>query len=264
MTETVSLSIAGGIAEVRLNRPDKLNAVNGEVVAALNKVITLLARATDVRVVIISGEGRAFCAGLDLAAMAGGGLGLDLLRREFGIANCVQHLAWGWRTLPMPVIAAVHGAAFGAGLQIAAGADIRIGTAGSRLAIRETSWGLVPDMAGIALWRGLVREDILRELVYSGREFSGQDAERFGFLTSLSEQPLEQARELARTICSRSPDAVAAAKRLINLAADADAEQILTREAEEQVALKGSANQQEAVAAGLAKRAPVFRSPGTT
>jgi len=257
----VQLTIADGIADVRLNRPERLNAVNLAMVAAVNDVIGALAAASEVRVVVLSGEGRAFCAGLDLAVMAEGGLGLDLESREFGGANAIQNFAWGWRTLPMPVIAAARGVAFGAGLQILSGADIRIGSADCRFAIRETSWGLVPDMAGTALWRTLVRDDTLRELTYSGREFTGTDAERYGFLTRLSEQPLDDAHALARIIAGRSPDALAAAKRLLNLAPDAGAEELLARESAEQLALKGSANQQEAVAAGLERRLPVFRDP---
>lgn len=258
MTNCVSLSVEGGIATVRLNRPEKLNAVNAEMFNSINEIILMLAQATDVRVVVLSGEGRAFCAGLDLAAMAKGGIGFDLERREFGISNAVQHAAWGWRSLPVPVIAAVHGVAFGAGLQIMSGADIRIGTAGLKLSIRETKWGLIPDMAGIALWKTLVRDDILRELTYSGREFSGRDAERYGFLTSVSESPWDDALELAREMAARSPDAITAAKRLFNLAADAGTAEILLRESEEQLALKGTANQREAVAAGLEQRPPVF------
>lgn len=261
MSDCVTWSVAEGIADVRLNRPDKLNAVNGAMVAALNDVMLALAGTAAVRVVVISGEGRAFCAGLDLAVMAEGGLGLDLAKRDFGNANALQHLAWGWRTLPMPVIAAVHGVAFGAGLQIMSGADIRIGAADARLAIRETSWGLVPDMAGVALWRTLVRDDILRELTYSAREFSGRDAERYGFLTSLSDRPLDDAHNLARIIAERSPDALASAKRLLNLAADAKADEILMRESDEQIALKGTKNQKEAVAAGLKRRRPMFHDP---
>jgi enoyl-CoA hydratase/carnithine racemase len=258
MTDCVNLSVVEGVADVRLRRPEKLNALNADMFKRLNEVILALAEARDVRVVVVSGEGRAFCAGLDLAAMASGGIGLDLKDRAFGIANAVQHVAWGWRTLPMPVIAAVHGVAFGAGIQIMAGADIRIGTADARLAIRETNWGLVPDMAGFALWRTLIRDDILRELTYSAREFSGTDAERFGFLTSLSDEPIRDAHALARNIADRSPDAISAAKRLLNLGADAGPAELLLRESEEQLALTDTENQREAVEAGMRKRRPSF------
>jgi len=252
MTDCVNLTILDGVAEVILNRPEKLNALNAPMFDKLNEIILDIAGNASIRAVVIAGAGAGFCSGLDLTSLADGGLGLDLTRREFGIANAVQHVAWGWRALSMPVIAAVHGVAFGAGLQIMSGADIRIGTASARLAIREINWGLVPDMAGNALWRTLVRDDILRELTYSGRELSGRDAERYGFVTSLSDHPAEDAKVLARVIADRSADAIAAAKRLINLAADAEPGEILHRESEEQVTLKSTANWREAVNAGLA------------
>lgn len=255
----ITLSVGDNVAEVWLRRPEKLNALSVDMFRSINQIIGDLAEAEDVRVVLLAGEGRAFCAGLDLDAMATGGTGFDLERREYGIANAVQHAAWGWRSLPIPVIAAVHGVAFGAGLQIMSGADIRIGTADTRLSIREINWGLVPDMGGIALWRSLVRDDLVRELTYSGREFSGSEAERFGFLTRITDEPLETARSLACEIANRSPDAIAAAKRLFNLAGDATPGEILEQESREQVALKGSYNQREAVAAALERRRPVFK-----
>jgi enoyl-CoA hydratase/carnithine racemase len=256
--ETIRVCLEGGVAQVRLNRPEKLNALNPEMMLSINEAIGRLSTEASARIVVLSGEGRAFCAGLDTQTMASGGSGFDLLKREFGPASIVQQVAWGWRSLRIPVIAAVHGVAFGGGLQLASGADIRIGASMTRFSIRETFWGLVPDMAGVALWRTSVRDDVLRELTYTAREFDGVEAERHGFLTRLADDPVEEALEMARMIASRSPDAVAAAKRLYNLAADADAASILAAESSEQVKLKGSYNQKEAVAAYVEKRAPMF------
>lgn len=259
---SVSLSISGHVAEVCLNRPEKLNALNGEMFAGLAKVIATLSEMPEVRAVVLRGAGTAFCAGLDLAAMQEGGLGIDLRERSFGEANLVQQVAWGWRTLPVPVIAAVDGVAFGGGLQILSGADIRIGSAAARLAIREIWWGLVPDMAGMALWRSLVRDDLLRELILTGREFSGEEALRIGFLTHLATDPLEHARSLAAAIAGRSPDAIRAAKQLCNLAAtEADAGELLRAESDAQHWLKGSANQREAVASAMERREARFIDP---
>lgn len=257
--DRVILTIADHVAEVRLNRPEKLNALDLPMFERLNRVIAQLHDACDVRAVVLHGAGRAFCAGLDLAAMQQGGLGIDLHARASGGANFVQQAAWGWRTLPVPVVAAVQGVAFGGGLQVLSGADIRIGGENARLSIREINWGLVPDMAGMALWRGCVRDDILRELILTGREFSGEEAHRAGLLTSLAPDPLEQARSLAATIAGRSPDAVRAAKRLANLAASgAAACDLLLAESAAQQALKGAPNQQEAVRALVERRPPVF------
>jgi enoyl-CoA hydratase/carnithine racemase len=193
-----------------------------------------------------------------MASMAAGGSGLSSRERNADGAILPQHVAWGWRTLPMPVIAAVHGVAFGGGFQIMSGADIRIAAPGTRFSIREVHWGLVPDMAGFALWRTLVRDDVLRELVYTACEFDAAEALTYGFVTRLADDPHAEAMTLARTIAERSPAAIRAAKRLANLAADADARTVLAAETEEQVKLMGSPEMMEAVAANLAKRAPKF------
>lgn len=254
----VRMAVADGIADVRLARPDKMNAIDPAMFDALVDMIATLERAGDVRCVVLSGEGRAFCAGLDMASMMGGGADIDLSAREYGIANRVQQVAWGWRSLPMPVIAAVHGIAFGGGFQILSGADIRVAAPDTRMAIMELKWGIVPDMAGYALWRG-VRDDVLRELSYTAREFDAVEAQAAGFVTRLSDDPHGAAMALATAIAGRNPDAIRAAKRLANLAAEADAAAILSAETAEQRQLLGSANQIEAVRANVERRAPVFR-----
>lgn len=253
----VTISTVDGIADVRLARGDKMNAIDPEMFDALIDAIDTL-RNSSVRCVVLSGEGRAFCAGLDMASMAAGAAGIDLATRSHGIANRVQQVAWGWRTLPMPVIAAVHGLAFGGGMQIMAGADVRIATPDTRFSILEAKWGLVADMAGFALWRD-VRGDLLRELAFSAREFTAEEAVRAGFVTRLADDPHGAAIVLARAIAARSPDAVRAAKRMANLADEADAATILAAESAEQQALLGKPNQVEAVRAGMERRAPSFR-----
>ena len=258
MNERVSISVEGGIADVRLNRPDKMNALDPAMFVGINSAIGELAGMRDVRVVVLSGEGRAFCAGLDMVSMAGGGSGNDLAARSHGAANTAQHVAWGWRTLPMPVIAAVHGVALGGGFQIMSGADIRIARSDTRLSIRETYWGLVPDMAGLALWRTIARDDVLRELTYTAREFTGEQGVGYGFITRLSDDPRAAAFELAREIAGRNPDAVKASKRLINLMADSDSTTMLQAESDEQIKLMRSPNQVEAVKANMEKRTAMF------
>jgi len=258
MNDRVTISLADGIADVRLNRADKMNALDPAMFAGLIDAIDRLSGMAGVRVAVLSGEGRAFCAGLDMASMAGGGSGNDLSARSHGLANTAQQVAWGWRQLPMPVIAAVHGVAMGGGFQVMSGADIRIAHPDTRMSIRETYWGLVPDMAGIALWRTLARDDVLRELTYTAREFSAVEAAGFGLVTRLAEDPLAEAMALAKVIAGRNPDAVQASKRLYNVAADGDAASVLLAESTEQVALMRSPNQVEAVRAAMEKRAPAF------
>jgi len=254
----VTIAVAEGVADVRLSRADKMNAIDPAMFAALADAIDRLAAMAELRCVVLSGEGRGFCAGLDMAAMAAERSGLDLAARSHGPANLPQHVAWGWRTLAVPVIAAVHGVALGGGLQIVGGADIRIAHPGTRLAVRELHWGIVPDMAGYALWRGLVRDDHLRELTYSAREFTAAEGLAMGFVTRLADDPRAEAMALARTIAGRSPAAIRAAKRLHGLAGDAGVEAILAAESAEQIALLGSAEQREQVRANLEGRPPAF------
>ena len=256
MNQRVSIEIDEGVADVRLARPEKLNALDAAMFDALIGAIERLGSERGLRAVVLSGEGRGFCAGLDIANMAGAGAGVDLAARTHGIANAYQHVAWGWRTLSLPVIAALHGTVFGGGLQIASGADVRIAAPDTRLSVMEIKWGIVPDMAGFALWRGLVRDDALRELVYTARAFDAEEAQRLGFVTRIAADPHGEAMALARAIAARNPEAVRAAKRLANLEDGAAA--ILAAESREQAALLRTPNQIEAVRANLEKRAPVF------
>jgi enoyl-CoA hydratase/carnithine racemase len=261
MSDRVVITFEDGVADVRLSRADKMNALDPAMFEGIAAAIAQLRAAPGLRAVVLSGEGRAFCAGLDMGSMANGGSGLDINARTYGDANLFQHVAWGFRTLPVPVIAAVHGVAFGGGLQIMSGADIRIAHPETRLSIMELKWGLVPDMAGIALWRTLVRDDVLRELTYTNRELTATEALGHGFVTRLAADPLGEALLLAKEIASKNPDAVRGAKRLYNLAADGDARSILIAESIEQAAVIRTPNQTEAVMANSQKRKPSFKDP---
>lgn len=257
MSDRVSTIVEGGVAQVRLTRPDKMNALDPAMFEAIGAAIDALAERTDIRAVVLSGEGRAFCAGLDMASMQAGGSGTGRERNAQG-SILPQHVTWGWRNLPMPVIAAVHGVAFGGGFQIMSGADIRIADPQARFAIREVHWGLLPDMAGFPIWRGLVRDDVLRELVYTAREFDAAEALGHGFVTRIADDPLAAATALAHEIAARSPHAIRGAKRLLNMAHDADPRTMLQAETDEQVKVIGRPNMMEAVAANMQKRAAVF------
>ena len=247
-----------GVAAVRLTRPDKLNALDPAMFDALIEAGERLTGLKGLRCVVLAGTGKGFCAGLDMASMAGGLSGLPLALRSHGNANRFQQAAVVWRKLPVPVIAALHGVCFGGGLQIAGGADIRIVSPDARLCVMEMKWGIVPDMGGFALWRGLVREDVLRELTYSNREFSGEEALALGFATKLSAEPLTQATALADEIASRNPDAIRAVKALFNAARDQSFDQTLMAESAAQAELLGAENQMEAVASQMARRTANF------
>ena len=268
LSERVAIEIVDGVAEVTLNRPDKLNALDPAMFDAIIAAGERLSRTAGLRAVVLAGAGKGFCAGLDkvsFEAMADGATEqkfADIITRTHGIANAWQQAAYVWRTLPVPVIAAIHGVAFGAGFQIALGADIRYVTPDARLAVMEIKWGLVPDMGGIALMRELARSDVIRELAMTGRIFSGADALTYGFATSLHPDPLAAARSTANEIAARNPDAVRGVKRLLNAASDKDAAAILLAELKEQAALIGSPNQIEAVHAGVEGRSARFADAG--
>ncbi|CAB3802044.1 putative enoyl-CoA hydratase echA8 [Paraburkholderia caffeinitolerans] len=257
----VEVAIVEGVADVRLNRADKMNALNPDMFDALIATGERLAGAVDLRAVVLSGNGKGFCAGLDMQSMAT----LEqtcqktpLAERTHGLSNDFQTICTLWRELPVPVIAAVHGMAFGGGLQLALGADMRYVTPDARLSVMETRWGLVPDMGGMVLTRDLVRDDRLRELIYTARIVSGAEAVELGLATRVADDPLALAFTTAREIAQRSPDAIRAAKRLLQVASRGDAAATLIAESVEQEALIGGANQREAVAANMEKRAPNF------
>lgn len=267
MEERVSISISEGVADVRLVRADKMNALDQAMFEALVAATERLSKEKGVRVVVLSGEGRAFCAGLDMGRFAAmkekGGTGIpggenrDLTKRMHGQANFPQQAVWGWRQLPVPVIAAVHGVAFGGGFQLSLGADMRFLAPDARMSVMEIKWGLVPDMAGTPILASLVRDDILRDLTYTGRIFSAQEAMTYGLATRICDDPRAAALEVARDVAGKSPDAIRAAKRLLNNLS-VDPGPALLAESVEQQKLIGSANQTEAVRANLEKRAPKF------
>jgi enoyl-CoA hydratase/carnithine racemase len=262
----VSIAIDQGVAHVRLTRAASMNALDNPMFDALVAAGQELAEVAGLRCVVLSGEGRAFCAGIDkdmVGRLAGGdttvpGVARGLVPRTHGRANREQHAVLLWRDLPVPVIAAVHGFAFGGGLQLMLGADMRYIDPAAQLSIMEIKWGLVPDMGGTLLMRTLVREDVARELTYTGRIFSGMEAAAVGFATRACEDPVRVALDTARQIAGNSPTAVRAAKRLFNESHTRDAPAALLAESREQEELMRHPHHTEAVAANLQRRAPVF------
>ncbi|MDP9600520.1 UNVERIFIED_ORG: enoyl-CoA hydratase/carnithine racemase [Variovorax paradoxus] len=265
---------ADGVVELQLARADKMNALDPAMFDALIEAGEALRGDKAVRAVVISGRGKAFCAGLDMASfermqqqgagsdvLGGGAAGADLVVRTHGISNAAQQVAMVWREVPVPVIAAVHGVAFGGGLQVALGADIRIVAPDTKLSVMEIKWGLVPDMAGMVLMRELARSDVVRELTFTGRIFSGEEALRIGFATRVAADPLAEALQMAHEIALKSPDAIRAGKRLLNASLSLGAAELLMAESVEQKALIGSPNQAEAVKANIERRAPRFSAP---
>lgn len=264
MNTKVNVTRAEGIAHVQLNRPDRHNALDWDMFLALDEAASALQSDRSLRVVVISGAGPSFCSGLDYPAMQAHPDAFRLgFAREAGVeANLFQRAGWAWKRLPVPVIAAVHGACFGGGIQIALGADIRLAHPEARLSVMEIKWGLIPDMSASLTLRELVRADVAKELVYTGKIVSGTDAAELGLVTRLAADPLAEAMALAHQIAEKNPDAIRRGKRLFDANwAEPDAEQALLREQEEQTPLLGSPNQLEAARAALSKTPARFADP---
>lgn len=254
----VSCTVSDGVADVRLDRPAKLNALDPAMFAAIVETGQRLRADPSVRAVVLSGNGRGFCAGLDFGSfekMTGGPRTGPL-----EVPAPAQQASLVWTELAVPVIAALHGVAFGGGLQIALGADIRLVAPDARLSVMEIRWGLIPDMTGTQVLPELVGRDVAKELTFTGRQVDGVEAARIGLATRVEADPLAAALELAREIAGKSPDAIRRAKALLELRVPRDegfaAEQRAIRE------LIGSPNQIEAVQANLGERAPKFTDPG--
>ncbi len=291
MSDRVTVQITDGVADVRLNRPDKLNALDGDMFVALVDASSRLARDASVRAVVLSGEGRAFSAGLDFSGfltMAGGRVTVDsggpadgadtaeagagasgqaggdlgaIGRTDGRITHLAQQAAHGWSEVPVPVIAAVQGHCLGGGLQIALGADIRIVHPDAKLSVLEIRWGLSPDMTATATLPRLVGIDVAKELTWTGRNVSGAEAVALGLCTRTSDDPLADALALARDIAGRSPAAIRGTKRLLEQSGQVPLAQQYADERHTIASLIGTPNQVEAVAAFFEKRAPSFADP---
>lgn len=258
------LRIAEGVAEIRLNRPERMNAITVPMLEVLAAHAETIAADRGVRAVVLTGAGRSFCAGLDTANFetmlrGGGGLVEAMMTRSHGAGNLFQHAALMWRNLPVPVIAAINGHCLGGGLQIALGADMRIAAPDAGFSVMEMKWGLVPDMGGMVALRHLVRGDIARRLVYTAETIPAAEAVAIGLATETAEDPEARAFALARGIAGRSPSAIRAAKRLMLLAeSGAPDPEILLAESAEQKALIGGADQVETIRAQMEGRAPDY------
>ncbi len=258
----VTITYENHIAHVRLTRAEKMNAVDQDMIDAVIAAGQEVA-ASDARAVVISGEGRAFCAGIDIQGLAGS-VGSDpegrLVPRThgYGTTNQWQEVAMVWTRVPVPVIAALHGAVFGAGCQLALGADIRIAGPDLQMAVMEMKWGIVPDMGGMVLLPRLVREDVARRLTYTATPVDADQALAWGLVTELADDPLAAAMALAGEIAGKSPSAMRTAKALITQSYGAHDAQVLMAESVEQAKLIGKPHQMEVVAAAMQKRTAVF------
>ena len=270
MSDFVTISVEDHIADVRLNRPDKYNAISPEMFQALNEAGSQLLEADDVRAVVLSGNGPGFCAGLDMNSFQGmadraesrpsnasSNAGASNVAPP-SAENHAQRAAYIWRRLPMPVIAAIHGVAYGGGCQIALATDIRFAEPSAKMSVLEIKWGLIPDMSITQTLRQTVRMDVAKELTFTGRILSATEAHELGLVTHVQENARDAAFELAREIAGRSPTAVRAGKHLLETTWQSADESGFGLEAKLQTGLIGSPNQVEAIKANFENRDPKF------
>lgn len=214
----VLVEIDGPIAHVWLNRPDKLNGVDLDMLSELIAAAKTLGKNRDIRAVIIRGKGDAFCAGLDFASAmkSPSKIVRFFVPNPFKGTNRFQQANWAWRELPVPVIAVTHGRCYGAGLQLALAADFRFSTPDCEWSVLEAKWGLVPDMSGTVPLSELVTADVAKRLTMTGEIVSGEQAKEIGLVSGVSTDPLQDALDLVALLATRSPDSVAATKQLLN------------------------------------------------
>jgi enoyl-CoA hydratase/carnithine racemase len=266
MADLVTIEIQDHIADVRLNRPEKMNAISQAMWLAIAEAGEQLSDNREIRAVVLSGNGRCFCAGLDMASFQGfekrgssTPSSIPLAQPNERPGNLPQRACLVWKRLPVPVIGSLHGVAFGAGAQIALGADIRIAAPDLRLSIMEIKWGLIPDVGITQTLRDLVPIDVAKELTFTGRILDSEQAKALGLITHLAEDPHARAMDLAREIASKSPDAIRSGKQLLEETWHTDERTGLELETKLQVELIGSENQLEAIRANFEKRAPEFK-----
>lgn len=245
MSDRIELTIENQLAQVRLNRPEKLNALDLEMFQEIAQTQKTLAKNRDIRAVILSGAGDDFCSGLDVKSLMKDGSGMRKLLWKWlpWRANLAQQAGIGWRELQVPVIAAVHGRCWGGGMQIALGADFRIVRPDASLSVMEGKWGLIPDMGGTLGLRELTNRDQAMWLAMSAEEFSGKRALELGLATALTDDPAGVATELATALLERSPDAVAGVKRLYRNSWSGSTGSALARETIFQLRILSSGNQ---------------------
>lgn len=261
--DRVRIETARGVADVRLTRADKHNALDWEMFTSLDEATDELAERTDVRAVVLSGDGPSFCSGLDFPSFMSEPSRMEAIfaHREGDAANLAQRITYDWQRLPMPVIAALHGNCIGGGAQLALGPDIRVAGPDTRISVLEVKYGLIPDMGLTQTLPTLVGLDVAKELTFTGRFVEAEEALRIGLVTRLADDARGAALELAGEIAARSPDAIRRGKRLLNEAARARSEDALALEETLQRELLGSPNQIAAVTAAMSKEPAEFSDP---
>lgn len=261
MSQAVIFYIDHQVAHIRLNRADKRNALDLGMFESIARAQKEAAKNRDLRAIILSGEGVDFCTGLDVKSMMGDRSAMLKLLWKWlpWQSNLAQLVSTGWRKIPVPVIAAVHGRCWGGGLQIALGADFRIVHPEASLSIMEGKWGLIPDMGGTLALRELMERDHAMKLAMTAEQVSGTEACELGLASGQDSDPLAVARSFANSLKERSPDAVAAAKKLYRKSWYGSPGMALARETFYQARILSGENQRIAVSRQGGKSVPFKR-----
>ena len=264
MYERLEIEIKNHVAEVRLNRPEKKNALDVIFFEELADAGESLQNNKDVRAVLMYGKGGCFCAGIDTSALMQFASDIDGMRAELAQrtegdrGNKFQRPTVAWQELKVPVIAAVEGVAFGAGIQLALAADFRFLANDARMAIMEAKWGIIPDMGISQSLPQLLRADQAKELIMTGRIVGAAEAHALGLATYLSDDPIADARKMALDLAARSPDSIAGSKALVDELWSAGRDQLVL-EGELQSKIIGYPHQMETVMAQMQKRTPLYK-----
>jgi len=245
----VTLNIEDDIAFVTLNRAEKRNALDMAMFKAIDRISRQLKQNRKIRAVIVQANGEDFCSGLDVkSVLSQRSSAMSLLAKLLpGQANLAQRVSYNWRKIPVPVIMVIQGRCWGGGLQIALGADFRFATPEASLSIMEGKWGLIPDMGANLALRELVAKDVALKLAMTAEVTTAQSALEMGLITGVSDEPLQQAKQLVEQITERSPDAVAAVKKLYQRTWFRAEWLMLARESYYQVKILLGKNQNKAV-----------------
>src|SRR5215207_1785742 len=232
-----------GVLTVTLARPERRNAIDGELASRLRDAFEAAADDADVRALILTGEGKAFSAGGDLSRFE-----RDWDPREFRHdSHRLTQLISLVERLEKPTVAAINGVATGAGTQLALACDVRLIAADARFVYREGRLGIIPSHGGVTRLVKLIGLARARDVILGGEEVSAQDAHRLGMVTDVVDDVIAAARERLELMLQRSPQAYAAAKRLLWLAASVDLESGMVAEGLAQSALIGTPEHKEAV-----------------
>jgi len=257
-SDTVLLDVSEHIATLTLNRPDKLNALSGEMMAELVPIIERLAEDEEVRCVVVTGAGRGFCAGGDVAGMASG----ETMPNENPVARLrrLEETSRLLHEMPKPTIAMVNGPAAGAGLSIALACDIRIAGESARFGTAFIRIGFSGDFGGTWMLQRLVGPARARELYFTGDLIDAREAERIGLVNRVvpDDQLASESRALAERMAKGPPIALARMKQNMNLGLVSDYSALLDAEAEGMIMTATTEDNREAVKAFLEKRPPTF------